>query len=182
MPLGETKYVTYAGEITFGRTEDRLKERCPIVRRQIGVRNGDWNRCSAMGRRTCLDVRDRILYWQERILTLGRAEIGNPKLIANLPEVDAIDCFNEERQAIRVRLPLFVGMFIIEAYRSRDRACALRHASLISLESIDSCCLTNLLKRQQTAVESAPQAGQTFEKSACAPGGSPAVSCRHGRS
>ena len=104
-PAGETKYVTYAGEITFGRTEDRLKERCPIVRRQIGVRNGDWNRCSAMGRRTCLDVRDSILYWQERILTLGRAEIGNPKLIANLPEVDAIDCFNEERQAIVFAFP-----------------------------------------------------------------------------
>jgi hypothetical protein len=68
-----------------------------------------------MGRRTCFDVRDSILYWQERILTLRRAEIGDPKLIANLPEVDAIDCFNEERQAIRVRLPLFVGMFIIEA-------------------------------------------------------------------
>jgi len=44
-----------------------------------------------MGRRTCFDVRDSILYWQDRILTLRRAEIGDPKLIANLPEVDAPD-------------------------------------------------------------------------------------------
>ena len=105
----------YSGKVTVGRKENGLKKCCPVVRWQISVRNGNWDRGSARVSCAFFSFRDYSLHWQKRVLALRGTVIGDPKLIANLPEVDAIDCFNEERQAVRVRLPLFVGMFIIEA-------------------------------------------------------------------
>jgi hypothetical protein len=41
-------------------------------------------------------------------LTLRGTVIGDSKLAANPADIDSFDRFNEERQAVRVRLPLFV--------------------------------------------------------------------------
>ena len=62
---GETKYITLAGQITVWRKEDRLEECRPIVRGQIGVRDGDWDRCSAGFGRNCFDLRNGCLHWQK---------------------------------------------------------------------------------------------------------------------
>jgi hypothetical protein len=55
-----------------------------------------------------LDLRNRSLHRQKRIVTLCRAIVGDPKLTTDSLKIDLIDGFNDQSQTASIRFPLFV--------------------------------------------------------------------------
>jgi hypothetical protein len=111
---GETKHIVLAGQIAVGRRENGLKQRRPIVGRQIRVCNCDWHFCSAGPGSQCFNLCNCGLHRQKRILPLRGAVIGYPELTADLREIDLVDRFNHEGQSVGICFPLRVRMLVIK--------------------------------------------------------------------
>jgi hypothetical protein len=78
------------------------------------VCNCDWGFCSTSLCRQRLDLRNRGLHRQKRILPLRGAIISDAELTGNLSEIDLIDGFNDQWQAASIRFRLFVRVLVIK--------------------------------------------------------------------
>jgi hypothetical protein len=92
-----------------------LKERGPVVGRQIRVRNRNRSRGSAEFGSKRPDLRDRSFHWQKRILPLRRPVISDSELAADLLEIDPIDGFDDQRQCVRICFRLRMRILIVKA-------------------------------------------------------------------
>ena len=89
-----------------------MKERGPVVGRQIRVRNGNRSRRSAEFGSKRPDLRDRSFHWQKRILPLRRPVISDSELTTDLLEIDPIDALDNQRQRIRISFPCSCECFV----------------------------------------------------------------------